>query len=130
MKQQILDYVKRCDWVSFAELGQYIDGFKAAPGDPAMEIAFEGNIILWTGLSQAAVEAIEELKAEGKLHLMPGSVLSYLIDGASLQLPIAKQARKYSKPHWLPVFFRPGSLPSDAAKKRRHSMRIAKPEVA
>jgi hypothetical protein len=113
MKQQILDYVNRNDWVSFAELQTRIDGFKAAPDEPAMEIGHGAfaNIILWQGLSQAAVDALKELTVEGKLHWRTGSPLSYYCDGAALQLPIAKQAKSYSKPRWLPVFYRPGPMP-------------------
>jgi hypothetical protein len=120
MKQQILDYVSRNDWVSFAELQNRIDGFKAAPGDPAMELGLEAfaNIVLWQGLSQAAVKALKELLAEGKLHWRTGSPLSYYCDGAALQLPVVEQAKSYSEPHWLPVFYRPGPMPQGRRSKR------------
>jgi hypothetical protein len=113
LKAKILDYVTKSDWVSFAQL-QRLDGFKAADGEPALEITHGDfqNIVLWRGLTQAAADALRELRAEDKIHWMPGAWVSYLGDGAVPRLPIAKRARHYAKPHWLPVFYRPGPLPA------------------
>jgi hypothetical protein len=48
------------------------------------------------------------LRAARKIHPVPTSRLTYIIDGKFLSLPIAKNERHYKKPHWLPVVLNPG----------------------
>jgi hypothetical protein len=118
IKKQILEYVTANDWVSFAEL-QRIEGFKEpedATSHTRLSLPGFENIILWEGLTQEAADALKELQQEQKVYLQPGSWFSYLHDGASLRLPLAKQARNYAEPHWLPRFCRPGTPPKMKAK--------------
>jgi len=100
MAQQILDLVRRQRNVSFVEL-ERIEGF----GGGKLELGLEGNFVLWTGLTPEAVAALDELR--GFIYPRPAHLLVYLHDGQGLDLPIAKSARHYKKPHWLPVVFNP-----------------------
>ena len=61
------------------------------------------NIILWDGIQRNLADAISQLLADAQIEVRSSSPLIYLIDGASLRLPIAKQHRNYKTPHWLPV---------------------------
>jgi hypothetical protein len=90
--------------VSFAELDQKVEGFR---GPLAMELV--PNIFLWTSLSEEAADAIDALRAEGRITLEPACWLTYFMDRCVLSLPIAKRPtrRGYKKPHWLPVCLRP-----------------------
>jgi len=109
LKDEILEYVQSRDWVSFAEL-QRLNGFKAEKGLVVEHGTFD-NVLLWVGVSEEACQALADLTKEGKIHWMPGHWLSYAADGQMLKLPLAKRARNYTKPHWLPVFYRPGARP-------------------
>jgi hypothetical protein len=94
------------DYVSFAEIARL-------PGaEGKLELALEtddaSNIVLWRGLSPAAFAALKTMLANGDCHFVPASLISYLVDDALLKLPLAKEARHYKKPHWLPLTLRPG----------------------
>lgn len=88
--------------VSFASLAiNYPEDF--ARGD--REIVKEGdgfsNIVLWAGLSQTGVDVIREL-TKGAYETVPTHFLVYLADGVVPRYPLAKSARHYKEPHWLP----------------------------
>ena len=93
--------IEEKDDVSFAEL-ERIDGFK---GDKTMG-RNEFNIVFWSGLSEAGVNALVELIAEDLVDPVPCNQIVYLIDGAYQELPIATEIRKYPTPHWIPLVFR------------------------
>jgi hypothetical protein len=93
------------DHVSFAELSR-LDGFKGE-----MALFFEDkNIMLWPKLSEEAVEILDRLRGAGEFHYHPTLPLIYLVDGVSLNMPIAKSDRHYSEMHWLPVVLKRGMV--------------------
>jgi hypothetical protein len=96
IKSEILTIAGR-GGVSFVELWA-IDGVR---GDYAMDL--RPSITLWAGISRFAIEAINELMAEKRLVMQPESRLVYLLDGCTLNHPIAKDIRDYKTQHWLPV---------------------------
>jgi len=67
------------------------------------------NIVFWAGMTAEAAEVLRELVHEGLIIMLPTSPWTYLIDGRSLRLPVAKRAAShaYKTPHWAPVVFRP-----------------------
>lgn len=116
MRTQIRTLVEKRRHVSFAELAQYVQGFD---GDFDYRLAKLKNIVLWAGLSADAGDVINELLDAEQIHMEPCSVLVYAIDGAALRLPLAKQARDYKTPHWLPVAFEPGPKEDGKPSRRR-----------
>jgi hypothetical protein len=87
--------------VSFAELSA-IEGFK---GDLQIALA-EKNVVLWSGVSEEACDILDRLLADGEFEYVndgQATFLAYLIDGITLQMPIAKGNRHYKTTHWLPV---------------------------
>jgi hypothetical protein len=58
-------------------------------------------------MTEAAVNAITQLREDGLIVAMPSQMLTYLIDGMTLTFPVAKGTRAYKKPHWAPVVWRP-----------------------
>jgi hypothetical protein len=48
---------------------------------------------------------MKELLANGEIRAEPTNVMTYMIDGSVLQLPLAKSIRNYKERHWLPVVF-------------------------
>lgn len=61
------------------------------------------NIIIWVGVNQDFIDALQELMTEGKIEMRSTAMLTYLVDGESLSLPLATRSYNYKKPHWLPM---------------------------
>jgi len=103
LKQAILDMVRELDYVSFVNLSK-IEGFK---GDRTW--AIPGNIVFWSGMSEEAIRAMQELVMDDLIHGVTANPLVYVIDGMYLDFPLATSIhRQYKKPHWYRVTFRPG----------------------
>ena len=100
MQQAILDLIARLGGgVSFIELCQRVEGF-AGPH----ACTLNGHVVLWQGVSDAGIEALSQLQANGQIAFVACSPLVYLIDGQMLRLPIAKRRHHaYKRPHWYPV---------------------------
>jgi len=112
-------FVKQRDYVTFVEI-QNLRGRGALRGDCGLEIPGREDLVLWGGMSDELGEALDELIRAGRIHLVPASRLTYLVDGGSMRLPLAKRpmGKPYKKPHWLPCCLRPGSGKEVAAAKR------------
>lgn len=100
MAQQILALAKARPGLSFAEIEREVPGFK---GDLALVFGKHDNVVLWTQVSDAGIEALGELLKAAQIEFHPCELLVYLVDGAVPQLPLAKRVKAYAKPHWLPV---------------------------
>jgi hypothetical protein len=98
--------------VSLVELAR-LEGFEGnleVKGEPP-------NRVLWHGVSQEGLDAINMLLEQGLIVCRSTNPLVYLIDGALLRYPIARRWKSYKKPHWMPVTFStapPGAAGSDA----------------
>jgi hypothetical protein len=66
------------------------------------------NVVLWSGISPAAADALKLLLEAGECHFRPTSALTYLCDGMMLKLPLVKRSRHYKTPHWCPCVLKPG----------------------
>ena len=103
IEQRILGLVAVRQHVSFVEIKRLLG--EDSRGEIWLSLPKHPNIILWPNMSQATADAITSLVKTGRLYVHPSSVLVYFVDRESLNLPLAKQARQYKKPHWLPVVF-------------------------
>lgn len=68
-------------------------------------------------MTDEACRALTELLDEQVIHMVPAQFLTYLIDGATLTLPLAKSTVDYKQPHWLPVVLRPVPHPDQRKRK-------------
>jgi hypothetical protein len=91
----------RGNGLTFVELLRYLPYLK---GDYSFWIG-NNSIVAWIGVSQECIHALQALLSSEQISLHPSQPLTYYIDGCALTLPLAKSARKYKKPHWLPVTF-------------------------
>ena len=110
IKQAILDKVTKDDHVTFAEITR-MDG---CGGDYEL-FRPDVNVVLWQHLSLEAIEAIEELREEGRIHYDVCHWLVYVVDGGFLNLTIVKRRPPpggFKKTCWLPTTLRPGPSPS------------------
>ena len=104
--QKFLDLTYWRRYTTFVEMEDTLD--EQDRGDSVLFLGGYENILLWHGLSKELCKEIEEAIASGLLVPHPTSLITYMIDGCHLNLPLAKQLRKYKEPHWLPVCFEPG----------------------
>lgn len=120
LKGRIADYVRTRGHVSFVELQRE---FPEAKGDFDYGMPSH-NLIIWPGLSEHFITAIQELVREQRTFLWPATAFTYMLDGMRLKLPVAKSARRYTKPRWLPVVLHNQPLPEE--KPRRAAARPKK----
>jgi hypothetical protein len=119
MAEKILELVTAYKHVTFAELDQKIEGFSGGELQISINNEQASNIVLWQGLTEEGVSALEELRQAKKIHQLPAHVLSYLHDGKMLKLPLAKRPQHYKTQHWTPVCFNPGPAPEHPPKPAR-----------
>lgn len=103
MTKIIFDYIKKNGGVSFVELEALFqeNGFDYKGN--LMIATSAPNIIMWLNWNKFAVEVLTEVIKQGAEFTSTSSLI-YYIDGAALNLPIAKTAKGYKHDlHWLPV---------------------------
>jgi hypothetical protein len=107
--QALLTYVRANDYVTYAEMAQVLAPLIPVKGPLAAEVSTVPNLVLWIGMSQEWVDVLHELFSAGVLWRAPCASLTYLVDGAWLDMPIAKRQPKrgYATPHWAPSCVRP-----------------------
>ena len=114
-------YVKAYDWVTFPELMRKLEPH--VPGGVRGEWAIctpaDPNLILWTGMSEPFKDALRGLLAERRLFFHPAELLTYLVDGGLMRMPLASRPPKdgYKAPHWLPTCLR--TVPMREKRRRR-----------
>lgn len=109
IKNIVMEYINRNDSVSYAELewlfGQNGYDYK---GDLMTCSDQCDHVVFWSGWNVDAFNLMGELLQEGLIHREPANFLVYMIDGATLGLPIVKRNVQYKTDHWLPVVFMSG----------------------
>ena len=110
IKQLLVDYIKHMRDVTYANIEEFFEdhGFEYK-GDRGSRSAVCRHVIFWEGWNNEAFDMISELMSEGKIHCSSTNVITYLIDGKGLDLPIVKTNRDYTTDHWLPVIFNAGA---------------------
>lgn len=105
MHKKIMDLIDSRGSVSFVELDNEINGFSG--GDLNLLYPHKKNVFIWFGMTEEGLEAIKKIlePKDSKYCLKPTIALTYVIDGKTPQTPLAKQARNYKTPHWLPMVF-------------------------
>lgn len=103
MGNKILEFIEKNGDASFVNIMRILGD--EGEGDLCLQIL--PNVILWCDMSKTAVEAIEWLKKQKSIEPRTCSPVIYMIDGWSLNLPIAKRPREqgYKTLHWLPLLF-------------------------
>ena len=107
MKEQIKKIISSRNDVSFPEL------MKAIPesaGDCAM-CHDNDSLILWEGMSQQFVDALQALLREGSIELqrVTATELALIHSFSRDSLPgwpVAERIKNYKTPHWLPAIIR------------------------
>lgn len=101
LEDDILAYVQQRNSVTFIELCRDVAGF----ADPTAGLMHVNNLVMWEGIAHDAAHALQALLRDGRLDVTPCGPLPYLIDGATLRLPLATTPRAYARPHWMPMTF-------------------------
>lgn len=106
IKEKVLKYIQTNQgFVTFAELGRAFQRWGYSyRGDRAYTKENSKNICFWYGWSGAAFTIIAELIKARQVYFIPADVFAYVIDGETLNIPIAKKPYGYDAPHWFPVY--------------------------
>lgn len=106
VKRAILDYISKNNYVSYAELEWFFTE-KQIPfkGDLDVLSGKCEHVVFWCGWSKEIFDVFGELIKEGKIHREPTQLLTYLIDGKTLDMPLVKRFWQYKTDHWLPTVF-------------------------
>lgn len=102
LKDEVYNYIKKYQHVSFAELTKHVPGF----GGELAWTEEKKNQIYWHNMSDEAIDAMIELLDEGRIKPHSTSILVYMCDGIVPNLPIATSPKRtYKKWRWLPMTF-------------------------
>ncbi len=127
--RKIGDIVKQRPGTSCIELRELLPWFS---GDLMWTSKEDPNVVFWSGVSQEFIDAFREAEGLGLVHLEPAHVLTYLVDGGGLKLPVVRGKSKvpHKTPHWLPLVLVPGQVTVERVKevtRRRVRYRELKP---
>ena len=89
LRGRILSVIREVDTVTFAELRNRFDEFR----NGLATYCLPGNIVLWSGMTDEAVRAFDDLKFDKLIVPVPTSPWTYSYDGHGLTLP-NREARK------------------------------------
>jgi len=103
MAVQMLDYVNAGGGVSFVELQRLI----GEEADGLIDLTVLPHVYIWRKVSNTFADAITELKKH--TQLTPATLLVYLLDGKSINLPVKRSVPGVDPRRncWLPVVFNP-----------------------
>jgi hypothetical protein len=99
LKEEILEFVNQAGRVRLQDICRQ---FERASGELWFRSRNFENVVFWRGLSQEAIDALEELLEEKAIFMHPASLREYAAgdDWAMLLLPLAMSGRSYASPHW------------------------------
>lgn len=130
LENEVVEFVRERDYVSFVELEREFETLITTKGDYTVECCKNG--VLWAGLSDEFSDMINRLLKRKRIFTHPASQLTYLIDGGCLKLPIPKNLPKdgihvgYEQPVWIPACLR--VVPYDPEKEKKleqfHKMEV------
>ena len=107
VKEEVLKFIKIHDQTSYVELEELFEqiGFNYRGKYAVGAVSAESHLITWSGWNAEAFNILSELLAEKLIEQVSVHPVIYFLDGEGLTLPVAKTAKNYKKPHWLPVAF-------------------------
>ena len=125
LKNSIESLILEYDWISFANIHEYLGSYFELKGNTVLEVGGKGsNVFAWINMSEDFCRAMADLVQEKKIAMQGTSIFIYMTDGMMLKLPIAKRERAYKKHHWIPTVFRHTSVLSPQELKK--AMRVGK----
>lgn len=101
LRASIAEYLKHRSGVSLVEMCRDIDGFA---GDKTWIIS-HANLVVWTGISDPAVEAMMSMIVSEEITPTVSNFLVYAYDGGYLDFPIATRLKSYKTKRWIPLVF-------------------------
>lgn len=107
MKGTILEYIRKNDEVSYAEIEWLFEknGYNYK-GNVGIYSDVNDNVIFWQGWSKQAFKILSELMKDNLIERIPCEALIYLIDGKGLTYPVLHSYSNLKSVHWLPCVFK------------------------
>ena len=103
-----LGHIRAHDYTTIAEIISIAEE-AGIPTEGDIAVLVAENCCIWAGCSEELASCLERLVgADRPVQVVAVQLLVYLLDGQTLNLPIATKIRPYKKMRWLPICFRPG----------------------
>lgn len=105
----VAQMVEENDWVTFVQVARFLEQRNVpCRGELNLAMACDGNVLLWSGMSQQMSDVLVRLLDERRIFFHRSTVAAYHVHGGVLSLPLADAPRDggLGQPHWLPVALR------------------------
>ena len=101
----LVEYVRRRDEVTFAELLSDFAPFIETTGQQGLALRSDPNIVLWYGIPAELASTLAKLVSSRKLYLHPARVDQLRAENAPGDLPMIDRLpdERVERPMWLPV---------------------------
>ncbi len=101
----LVEYVRRRDEVTFAELLGDFAPFIETSGQQGLALRSDPNIVLWYGMPAELASTLAKLVSSRKLYLHPAAVDQLRAENAPGDLPMIDRLpdERVERPMWLPV---------------------------
>ena len=101
----LVEYVRRRDEVTFAELLGDFAPFIETSGQQGLALRSDPNIVLWYGIPSELASTLAKLVSSRKLYLYPAGVDDLRAENAPGDLPMIDRLpdERVERPMWLPV---------------------------
>lgn len=105
LKEALIMYVEGYRNVTFVEFEKEFEPFHSIKGDMSFGLPGHINVILYTGVSEEFITAIEDLLNEKRISIEPCSELLYLLYGKIITypMPIPPLEKEYNERVWIPT---------------------------
>jgi hypothetical protein len=98
--QAIISLVQTRRGESAVEITELLEPYMEVQGQQALHVPDYPNLILWSGMSEAACQAIRQALSTATIEYQPTAPLVYMIDGSFPDMPIARSLRHYKEPRF------------------------------
>ena len=101
----LVEYVRSCDEVTFAELVRDFGPFVETRGEQGLALRSDPNVVLWSGIPAELATTLVKLVSARKLFLQPAPVEHLRPETAPGELPMIDRLpeERMNRPMWLPV---------------------------
>lgn len=106
IEQAIYEYIASHNETSFLEIEHLFESIGYDyHGDKDVRSADRQGVVFWALWKREATEAIVSVVKRPEVKMHATSILTYMVDGGYLNMPLVESKRPYKRLHWQPVVF-------------------------
>jgi hypothetical protein len=107
IKDYIVNWLKEYDDITMNGLQSHEEFNEISSGNFSWTVSGkngeETNIVMMNNVSQKCIDSFIELIDNDIIKIKPTSLLVAMVEGKTLDAPLAKSIRNYKKPRWIPM---------------------------